>query len=310
MHRTDGDSHVANLFDEGDPGVPRAPTQVDAAWLNAVQEELCNAITNAGIALVKGTNTQLRAALVNILTDQTIAGVKTFSGSVQAVQMSITKPSGGAIALDVTNSTSGSGMAIQGTANTATTAISGVNSGTGSAGSFTASNTTSGAVEAFCTTSAGKAIRASNLSTGPCATFAAHNTTGYAVEVTCDAAGTTLRAENSGSSGKAGSFGGSPGSPDAVVGVTSGGAGQGISVVNTSSGDGVQIITDSGEGLTSQSSSGYAASLIGNATCSPLHLGPLADFPSTYLAGDIFYNSGTSKLYVRTSGGWEQITSA
>ncbi len=63
MHRTDADGNVANLFDEGDPGVPRQPTQVDAAILNAFQEELCNLIEAAGITLVKGTNTQLRDAV-------------------------------------------------------------------------------------------------------------------------------------------------------------------------------------------------------------------------------------------------------
>ena len=63
MHETDGDAHVANQFDEGDPGVPRAPTQVDKHWLNAVQNELVNAIEAAGITLVKGTWTQLRDAM-------------------------------------------------------------------------------------------------------------------------------------------------------------------------------------------------------------------------------------------------------
>ena len=63
MHRTDGDSNVAGLFDAGDPGVPREPTQVDPDWLNAIQEELANTIEAAGVALVKGTNTQLLSAI-------------------------------------------------------------------------------------------------------------------------------------------------------------------------------------------------------------------------------------------------------
>jgi hypothetical protein len=62
MHRIDADSHVGNLFDEGDPGVPRAPTQVDADWLNAVQEEIANTVVGAGLSLIKGTNTQLYKA--------------------------------------------------------------------------------------------------------------------------------------------------------------------------------------------------------------------------------------------------------
>lgn len=64
MHRVDTDGNVANLFDGGDPGVPRLPTQVDSHILNAFQEELANAIEGAGITLVKDTNTQLRSAVV------------------------------------------------------------------------------------------------------------------------------------------------------------------------------------------------------------------------------------------------------
>lgn len=60
MHRTDADGNVANMFDEGDPGVPTQPTQIDADWLNAVQEELANAVEGAGLTLDKPTTWQLR----------------------------------------------------------------------------------------------------------------------------------------------------------------------------------------------------------------------------------------------------------
>ncbi len=60
MHRVDTDGHVGNLFDEGDPGVPRLPTQIDSEILNAFQEELANTIEGGGVTLVKNTNTQLR----------------------------------------------------------------------------------------------------------------------------------------------------------------------------------------------------------------------------------------------------------
>lgn len=63
MHRIDADAHVGNQFDPGDPGVPRQPTQIDADWLNAVQENICAAIEDAGIALVKGNANQLRDAI-------------------------------------------------------------------------------------------------------------------------------------------------------------------------------------------------------------------------------------------------------
>jgi hypothetical protein len=73
MHRIDADAHVGNQFSEGDPGVPTNPTQVDAAILNAFQDELVNAI-EAGYAkvaggaavLTKNTNTQLRAVLARL----------------------------------------------------------------------------------------------------------------------------------------------------------------------------------------------------------------------------------------------------
>lgn len=63
MHKIDTDGHVANAFDEGDPGVPRQPTQVDKHWLNAVQQELVNAVEGSGQALVKGTWDQLKKAI-------------------------------------------------------------------------------------------------------------------------------------------------------------------------------------------------------------------------------------------------------
>lgn len=63
MHRIDGDSHVSNLFDEGDPGVPRDPTQITAKWLNAVQEELCNFLVDRGITLSDANDEQLIEAL-------------------------------------------------------------------------------------------------------------------------------------------------------------------------------------------------------------------------------------------------------
>ena len=63
MHRTDDADNVGNLFDGGDPGVPRLPTQLSPAFMNAVQEELVNVVLASGIGLVKGTWTQVRDAL-------------------------------------------------------------------------------------------------------------------------------------------------------------------------------------------------------------------------------------------------------
>lgn len=64
MHRIDGDGHVGNLFTEGNPAIPQVATQVTDDWLNDMQENVCEAVTAAGIALVKGDYFQLREALL------------------------------------------------------------------------------------------------------------------------------------------------------------------------------------------------------------------------------------------------------
>jgi hypothetical protein len=65
MHRTDAARNVANLFVDKDIGAGTRGTVVDADWLNAVQEELCNFIEDLGGTLVKGTNTQLLTTLMS-----------------------------------------------------------------------------------------------------------------------------------------------------------------------------------------------------------------------------------------------------
>lgn len=63
MHRIDTPGNLGNTFTEGDPdhGVPA--TVVGQDFMNAVQEELANAITGSGIALSKPNNAQLLAAI-------------------------------------------------------------------------------------------------------------------------------------------------------------------------------------------------------------------------------------------------------
>jgi hypothetical protein len=48
MHRTEADGHVSNLFDPGDPFIPRPATQLTYDWCNAVQEELALTIEGLG----------------------------------------------------------------------------------------------------------------------------------------------------------------------------------------------------------------------------------------------------------------------
>jgi hypothetical protein len=51
MHRIDALGHVANMFDPGDPLVPRRPTKLDHTIMNALQEEIAKTIEGAGLAL-------------------------------------------------------------------------------------------------------------------------------------------------------------------------------------------------------------------------------------------------------------------
>ena len=67
MHRIDDvNADVGNLFKDGDGTPQDPPTSFNAAWANAVQEELCNAITGAGTPLNPHDNTQLWTTLQNI----------------------------------------------------------------------------------------------------------------------------------------------------------------------------------------------------------------------------------------------------
>jgi hypothetical protein len=63
MHRIDTTDSVDGLFSDGNEvtGVPG--TLVDAAWLNAVQEEIANVVEDAGLTLNKSLNNQLASAV-------------------------------------------------------------------------------------------------------------------------------------------------------------------------------------------------------------------------------------------------------
>lgn len=66
MHQIDTTGNVGGLFVDAVPGVSPG-TIVDHSWLNDTQQELCNMITSQGIALVKGTQTQLEAAVASAI---------------------------------------------------------------------------------------------------------------------------------------------------------------------------------------------------------------------------------------------------
>jgi hypothetical protein len=67
MHRIDTSGNVLNRFSEGNPAAGQLATRLSAAWFNDVQENIAEVIEYAGIALVKGTETQLRDAIVALI---------------------------------------------------------------------------------------------------------------------------------------------------------------------------------------------------------------------------------------------------
>ena len=63
MHRIDGQNHLNNRFQGGDPIQRVDSTVVTPEWLNAIQEEIANAIEYFGLSLDKTNNQQLRDGL-------------------------------------------------------------------------------------------------------------------------------------------------------------------------------------------------------------------------------------------------------
>ncbi|XLV71473.1 hypothetical protein ACKZDW_18485 [Ralstonia syzygii subsp. celebesensis] len=63
MHRIDGAGNVNGTWVAEDPATNRPPTEITAAFMNALQEELAAVIEWAGVQLAKADNTQLREAL-------------------------------------------------------------------------------------------------------------------------------------------------------------------------------------------------------------------------------------------------------
>jgi hypothetical protein len=81
MHRIDHPTKLVDAngagkdgFTNGQPGL-RAATIVDDAWVNGVQENICQAIEGAGITLVKGTHSQLLTAIQTISAGRDLAAM-------------------------------------------------------------------------------------------------------------------------------------------------------------------------------------------------------------------------------------------
>jgi hypothetical protein len=104
MHRTDGDANYpTGYFSEGDPLVPRLPTQVDSSWLNDVQEELVAMVVGAGLTLVKGT-VQLGAVMANLNVAQTFTALKSFLVSGKAASFTNANGADTGAAVSITHS--------------------------------------------------------------------------------------------------------------------------------------------------------------------------------------------------------------
>lgn len=67
MHRIDGPGAINELFTEGNPAIGQRATKITQDWLNDVQQNICFVIEDAGLELEKGTETQLKDALVALI---------------------------------------------------------------------------------------------------------------------------------------------------------------------------------------------------------------------------------------------------
>lgn len=90
MHRIDGPgATIDNHFTDGDPGSSIPATVVTGDWLNAVQDDIANAIEGAGITLSKPSNNQLLLAI------QAISGANQgFSTGDVKLTLATTAPAG------------------------------------------------------------------------------------------------------------------------------------------------------------------------------------------------------------------------
>ena len=63
MHYTDAADNVGGQFIDGDVNLGKKGTVVDASWLQAVQDELCNVVTASGAELDKENDEQVKEAI-------------------------------------------------------------------------------------------------------------------------------------------------------------------------------------------------------------------------------------------------------
>ncbi len=74
MHRIDGEGATSEgKFTEGNPSTGAPATVVTADWLNSLQEEIISVLTEAGVTLNKASTTQLRDAILSLISGGGVA---------------------------------------------------------------------------------------------------------------------------------------------------------------------------------------------------------------------------------------------
>ncbi|HEX7821031.1 MAG TPA: hypothetical protein VF463_10480 [Sphingobium sp.] len=81
MHRVDAPGAIAGLFTDGNPAIGQQATQVRAAWLNDLQENVVAVIEAAGITLEKGDANQLLEALAMLRTSGSLIGTRVLTAN-------------------------------------------------------------------------------------------------------------------------------------------------------------------------------------------------------------------------------------
>lgn len=66
MHRADHPTAIDGLYTDGNPATGLPATVVQAVHVNALQEEICNTVEGAALALDKEDNTQLLQAILSL----------------------------------------------------------------------------------------------------------------------------------------------------------------------------------------------------------------------------------------------------
>lgn len=93
MHKIDTPSADNGQFVDKDSSLGIDGTVVDASWLNAVQNEICNMIEGAGITLNKQSVVQLRDAVESFIHSKSLKTVVHASSVVESISTTVKRVS-------------------------------------------------------------------------------------------------------------------------------------------------------------------------------------------------------------------------